>query len=197
MSAPKATAVWHNRDFRLIWSAQTLSEFGNGLSQLAYPLLMLAITGSPAAAGALAAVRALPYLFLGLLAGALVDRWDRKRTMIFCDLARAANVASIPIVLATGSRVRRSCTSTASWAACCTSSSALPRGRGPIGSQGATHRGRLGAADLTVGVRGDRGTHRRRVAAALAWPAVPGRRDHLHRLGAAPDLGAVPVPRRK
>lgn len=59
------------RDFRLVWLGQTASSLGNGVSQLAYPLVVLALTGSPAAAGALAAVRAVPYLVLGLPAGAL------------------------------------------------------------------------------------------------------------------------------
>jgi predicted MFS family arabinose efflux permease len=96
------TSVWRYRDFRLVWFGQTMSDFGNGISQLAYPLLMLAITGSPAAAGMLAATRALPYLFLGLIAGALVDRWDRRRTMIVCDLIRAINMATIPAALVLG-----------------------------------------------------------------------------------------------
>lgn len=98
----EAATIWRNRDFRLVWSGQALSEFGNGVSQLAYPLLMLAITGSPTAAGALAAVRALPYLLFGLVAGALVDRWNRKRTMIACDLLRAVNMATIPAALSVG-----------------------------------------------------------------------------------------------
>ncbi|MFE9748043.1 MFS transporter [Saccharothrix saharensis] len=94
------TSVWRVRDFRLVWAAQTLSSFGNGISQLAYPLLMLALTGSATAAGALAAVRAVPYLVLGLPAGALVDRWDRRRTMVLCDLGRAVNMATVPVALA-------------------------------------------------------------------------------------------------
>ncbi|WP_158841386.1 MFS transporter [Saccharothrix deserti] len=102
MTTAEVTSVWRNRNFRLVWSGQTLSEFGNGVSQLAYPLLMLAITGSPTAAGALAAVRALPYLLFGLIAGALVDRWNRKRTMIVCDLLRAVNMATIPAALVVG-----------------------------------------------------------------------------------------------
>ncbi|WP_367128071.1 MFS transporter [Saccharothrix sp. HUAS TT1] len=93
-------SLWRNRDFRLVWAGQTLSSLGNGVSQLAYPLLMLALTGSAAMAGALAAVRAVPYLVLGLPAGALVDRWDRKRTMVLCDLGRAVNVATVPVALA-------------------------------------------------------------------------------------------------
>jgi predicted MFS family arabinose efflux permease len=92
-------SVWRNRDFRLVWTGQTLSELGNGVSQLAYPVLILALTGSPVATGLLVAMRALPYLFLGLFAGALVDLWDRRRTMIVCDLVRAANMATIPAAL--------------------------------------------------------------------------------------------------
>ncbi|MEV0678530.1 MFS transporter [Actinosynnema sp. NPDC050436] len=101
MSTAPAPAVplWRNRDFRLVWTGHALSEFGNGVSQPAYPLLMLALTGSPAAAGMLVAVRAVPYLLFGLVAGALTDRWNRKRTMIACDLLRAVNMACLPLAL--------------------------------------------------------------------------------------------------
>lgn len=88
-----------NREFRLVWLADTVSSLGNGVSQLAYPLLMLAITGSPLAAGALSATRALPYVVLGLPAGALVDRWNRRHVMIVCDLVRAVNMVTIPAAL--------------------------------------------------------------------------------------------------
>lgn len=92
-------SVWRSRDFRLIWSAQSLSDLGSGLSQLAYPLLMLAITQSPVQAGALGAARALPYLLLGLPAGALTDRWNRRRVMILCDSVRAVTMLSVPVAL--------------------------------------------------------------------------------------------------
>lgn len=95
-------ALARNRAFRLVWIGETTSSLGNGMSQLAYPLLMLMLTESPLAAGLLAAVRAVPYLALGLIAGALVDRWNRKRTMIVCDLVRAISMASIPAALLMG-----------------------------------------------------------------------------------------------
>ncbi|GCE21436.1 hypothetical protein KDK_52360 [Dictyobacter kobayashii] len=41
------------------------------------------------------ALRLLPYFLFGLPAGALVDRWDRKRVMLLCDLGRAISLASI------------------------------------------------------------------------------------------------------
>lgn len=94
------SSMWRSRDFVAFWSGQSLSAFGNGVTNLAYPLLMLAITGSPAAAGALSAIRALPYVLFGLVAGALADRWNRRRVMIVCDLGRAINMATIPVAVA-------------------------------------------------------------------------------------------------
>ena len=93
------SSIWRVRDFRLLWSAQVASEVGTGMSQLAYPLLMLALTGSPAQAGALAAVRALPYVLFGLVAGALADRWNRKRLMIWSDAIRGLLMLSIPAAI--------------------------------------------------------------------------------------------------
>lgn len=99
---PPLIALRRNRDFRLVWLGQSVSALGNGMTQLAYPLLMLMITGSPAAAGILAALRAVPYVVLGLPAGALVDRWNRRRTMVVCDLIRAVNMATVPAALLLG-----------------------------------------------------------------------------------------------
>jgi MFS family permease len=98
----KVGQLWRNRDYLLLWSGQLVSVVGTQVSQLAYPLLMLALTRSPAQAGFLSAARTVPYLLLGLPAGALVDRWDRKRMMIVCDAGRALALGSIPLALALG-----------------------------------------------------------------------------------------------
>jgi predicted MFS family arabinose efflux permease len=92
--------LWRNRNYLLLWSGQAISSVGGEASQLAFPLLVLAVTNSPVQAGIAGALRALAYLFLGLPAGALVDRWNRKRTMIFCDAGRALALGSIPVALA-------------------------------------------------------------------------------------------------
>lgn len=97
-----ARSLWRNTDFLLIWSGQTVSTLGTNISALALPLLALALTRSPALAGLLAAARQLPYLLFSLLAGALVDRWNRKRTMIFCDLVRWLALGSVPLAFALG-----------------------------------------------------------------------------------------------
>jgi MFS family permease len=96
---PAAASMWRNRDFRLVWLGATTSDFGSGITQIAYPLLVLAMTGSPVIAGLVSAARALPYLLFGLPAGALADRWNRKKVMIVCDSCRAVNMATIPLAL--------------------------------------------------------------------------------------------------
>src|SRR5438552_832987 len=98
----KPKTLWRNRDYMLLWSGQVISSIGTQASQLAFPLLVLALTRSPAQAGFAGALRALPYLIFSLPAGALIDRWDRKRTMIFCDTGRAISMASIPVAYALG-----------------------------------------------------------------------------------------------
>ena len=70
--------LWKNRDYLLLWIGQTISVLGSQVSHLAFPLLVLALTGSPAQAGFVAAARSMPWLLFALPAGALVDRWERK-----------------------------------------------------------------------------------------------------------------------
>lgn len=93
-------AIWRNRDFLLLWSGQAISDIGASVSELAFPLLVLAITGSAVQTGIIAALRSLPALIFSLHAGALVDRWDRKRVMIICDIGRLLSLASVPLAFA-------------------------------------------------------------------------------------------------
>jgi len=90
-------ALWRNRDFVLLWSGQAVSVLGTQVSTLALPLLVLALTGSPAQAGLVAASQTLPYVLFSLPAGALIDRWNRKMVMIGCDVARFLALGSLPL----------------------------------------------------------------------------------------------------
>jgi len=92
--------LWRNADFLLLWSGQAVSTLGSSVSRLALPLLTLALTHSPAQAGFIAALQSLPYLLFSLPAGALIDRWDRKRVMIRCDVARCLAYGSVPLAYA-------------------------------------------------------------------------------------------------
>jgi MFS family permease len=94
--------LWRNRDYLPLWGGQVVSSTGTQVSQLALPLLILALTHSPAQAGVASALRTIPYLFLGFPAGALVDRWNRKWIMILCDLGRLLCMGSIPVALLLG-----------------------------------------------------------------------------------------------
>jgi MFS family permease len=93
-------SLWRNRDYMLLWGGQLVSNLGSAASGIVFPLLILAITGSPGAAGIAGALFMLPYALFSLPAGALIDRWDRKRVMILCDLGRALLFASIPVAMA-------------------------------------------------------------------------------------------------
>jgi MFS family permease len=102
VSPSHAKPLWRNRDYLLLWSGQALSDLGGAVSGLAFPLLMLAVTHSPALAGFGAALRAVPALLFNLFAGVIVDRWDRKRVMLVCEIGRALSLASIPLAFAFG-----------------------------------------------------------------------------------------------
>jgi len=102
MTPKRPGPLWRNLDYMLLWGGQVVSNVGTQVSTLAFPLLILALTRSPAQAGLAGALRALPYLIFSLPAGALIDRWDRKRVMILCDIGRAISMASIPFALAIG-----------------------------------------------------------------------------------------------
>jgi len=86
-----------NRDFQLLWSGQAVSVLGSQTSKIAYPLLVLAMSGSPARAGLAGFAAMLGYLLFPLPAGGLADRHDRKRIMIVCDAIRLAAVGSIAV----------------------------------------------------------------------------------------------------
>ncbi|GHO45508.1 MFS transporter [Ktedonospora formicarum] len=94
--------LWRNRDYLLLWSGQTISTVGGNISLLAFPLLVLTVTSSPLLSSIALALRTIPRTLCMLFAGALVDRWDRKRVMLVCDIGRALSIASIPFALMLG-----------------------------------------------------------------------------------------------
>jgi MFS family permease len=96
-----AQPLRRNRDFLLLQAGQLLSGAGTQSTSIAYPLLVLAITHSPAKAGLVSFARIVPQGLFGLLAGVAADRWSRKRQMIAADAVRALAVgALVAVVLA-------------------------------------------------------------------------------------------------
>ena len=100
--ALKRQPLWLRRNYLTLWGGKLVSATGSQMTQIAFPLLVLALTQSAAIAGLAGALRMLPYLLLSLPAGALVDRWDRRRVMLLCDSGRALALGSIPLALLLG-----------------------------------------------------------------------------------------------
>jgi MFS family permease len=100
MATDVSVPLRRNRDFMLLWVTQVVSTVGTRITSVAYPLLVLAITGSPADAGVVGFAQTLPFLLLYLPAGAYVDRWSRRRMMILCEAGRAVALGSIALAVA-------------------------------------------------------------------------------------------------
>jgi MFS family permease len=96
------TPLRSNRDYRILWTSQVAAEFGFHTSTIAFPLLVLALTGSAAASGLVLGTIAAAQLVAGLPAGALVDRLDRKKVMLGCEAAQAVAAGSLVAALAMG-----------------------------------------------------------------------------------------------
>jgi len=94
--------LWRNRDFVLLQAGQTLSAAGSQAASIAYPLLVLALTHSPAKAGVVGFAALLPGLLVGPVAGAVVDHFDRRRLMIAADVVRAAALGILAATIYTG-----------------------------------------------------------------------------------------------
>jgi MFS family permease len=95
----RGPGLFRNRDFSLLLSGQLVSAIGDQAHFMALPLIVLALTGSATQAGFVLGLGTLSFLLFGLIAGALVDRWDRKATMIWCELGRAVLTAGVAVAL--------------------------------------------------------------------------------------------------
>ena len=91
-------ALWHNADFRRLWAAQTVSQFGSEITGLALPLLaILVLDASTFAVAALTVVDWLPFFLFSLPAGVWIDRLPRRPILIAADVGRALVLGSIPL----------------------------------------------------------------------------------------------------
>ena len=95
--------LWRHRNFLLLWSGQTVSEMGSAVTQLALPLTAVVVLGaSTFQVGALTAATYLAFALIALPAGAIVDRFAKRRLMIWCDVARILIIGSVPLAAALG-----------------------------------------------------------------------------------------------
>jgi DHA3 family macrolide efflux protein-like MFS transporter len=102
MATGGVLAPLRRSDFRRLWIAQTVSIVGDKINQVALLIMVYRATGSFAQMGLVFALTFLPAALFGLVSGPLVDRWDRRRTMIAADVIRAGLVIMIPFAAPLG-----------------------------------------------------------------------------------------------
>ena len=88
--------------FRWLLGSTWISNIGDGIALAAGPLLVASLTSSPVLVAMAGLLQRLPWLLLGLYAGAIADRVDRKRLVIAADLARALVIGVICVAILTG-----------------------------------------------------------------------------------------------
>jgi predicted MFS family arabinose efflux permease len=92
--------LWKNPAFMVFLSARTISYAGTGITTVVLPVLVYKLTRSPAWVASVNAIEAVPYIILGLLAGAVADRLNRKKIMVICDAAAALLLIAVPVAAA-------------------------------------------------------------------------------------------------
>jgi MFS family permease len=88
VAPPPEKSLFRNRDFQAMWISQFFAAVAKESAEIAYPLLILATTGSATYAGAVGAVQLIVAGFMSLPGGSLTDRFDRRLIMVTCDLTR-------------------------------------------------------------------------------------------------------------
>jgi len=92
-----------SRNFQRLWLAQLVSQFGDRINQLALVGLMAErVPGSAMELAKLMAFTIVPVFLVQPFAGVFVDRWDRRTTLLICDVVRGLLVLSIPFAFFAG-----------------------------------------------------------------------------------------------
>ncbi|WP_411106760.1 MFS transporter [Streptomyces sp. cmx-4-9] len=95
-------SLLRNRSFQSLWSSEALAGIGENAAGIAYPLLVLATTGSAAYAGAVGSAQLLANGLMSFWGGILADRVDRKRLLIGCNAVRAVLLGLFSVLLFAG-----------------------------------------------------------------------------------------------
>lgn len=96
------TPLSRNRNYNILWSSMLFSEFNNAIVAIAFPLLVLATSGSVAELGLVVAVLAAASMAANVPAGVVADRWDRKKVMLVCQLSRVVALLGGCLVVVQG-----------------------------------------------------------------------------------------------
>ena len=86
MKTEKKNEVYRLKDFLMLWSTQSISQLGSSMTAFALTLWLYEKTGSSLSTAALTICSYAPYVLMSIFAGALTDRFDKKKTMLVCDV---------------------------------------------------------------------------------------------------------------
>ncbi len=103
VTAKKAAHPLANHDFRLLWVGESISLLGDQFYMIALPWLVLQLTGSALALGAVLALASIPRALFMIIGGALVDRFSPRAVMFASNLMRTVLVGVLALVVLTGS----------------------------------------------------------------------------------------------
>lgn len=97
----KKNELFELRDFWILWSTQSISQFGSSITAFALTLWLYTKTGSSFSTAALTICSYAPYVGMSIFAGTLTDRFDKKRTMLCCDMLAAACTIIVLVLYST------------------------------------------------------------------------------------------------
>jgi MFS family permease len=100
--AERPVPLWRNLQFQTLWLGQAASSLGAGVANVAYPLAILALTGSPGRAGLFAAVETAGMAIGALPGGQLADRYDRRSIVVLAETMRALATTVVAVGLIMG-----------------------------------------------------------------------------------------------
>ena len=90
------------KSYLLLWGTQSLSALGSGMTSYALVLWLYRGSGSALSTALLRICSYAPYVLMSIFAGALSDKWNKKRTMLACDLLAAITTAAAFLLIKTG-----------------------------------------------------------------------------------------------
>ncbi|MDX8362620.1 MFS transporter [Cytobacillus sp. IB215316] len=98
-SAP--LTLWRNKNFLLIWFGSMISNFGMQMYIITIPLLIYDISQSALAMSTMRAIEFFPNIFIGMIVGVFVDRFNRKKMMAWTSFIQVATITGIILLLMT------------------------------------------------------------------------------------------------
>lgn len=103
MNFSKKNGFFELRDFFILWSTQSISQLGSSITGFALTLWLYEATGSSLSTAVLAICSYAPYVLMSIFAGALTDRFDKKKTMLGCDVFAAICTMIVFVLFRTNS----------------------------------------------------------------------------------------------